>query len=329
VITASLPPALLEAVRARLASDPSRRARASAELTERYRDPGTPPGPRARSADEVAAYAVTRLPATFAAVSTALAELQTRWESFAPQTQLDLGAGLGAAAWAAAGIWPSLREVAAIEVEHAMLAAGRRLAAAGPPAVAGSSWRSADVGRELPDGSYDLVTIAYLLNELEPDAVGPAVERAWAATRGALVVVEPGTPEGYARVIAARTQLLALGGHTLAPCPHDRACPLAQADWCHFAVRLPRTAEHRSAKSAHLGHEDEKFSYVVVAREAAEPAQARILRHPQVRSGHVRLEVCARDGLRTVVVSRRHGDLFKEARGASWGDGIEPPQAES
>jgi ribosomal protein RSM22 (predicted rRNA methylase) len=132
--------------------------------------------------------------------------------------------------------------------------------------------------------------------------------------------VEPGTPVGYRRILAARARLLERGGFTLAPCPHDDACPLPEGNWCHFAVRLPRSAEHRSAKVASAGFEDEKFAYVVVVRDELTRAPARILRHPQVRGGHVRLELCAADGLRSVVVSKRDREAFREARKASWGD---------
>ena len=326
VLTAELPVALRDAVRRMLRPGTSGVA-AAAALSERYRDAGAAPGPRARSREEVAAYAVTRLPATFAAVGATLAELRLRSPAFAPRSQLDLGAGLGAAVWAAAGVWPSLEQTTAVELEPAMLAAGRDLSGAGPPAVARSTWLRADVGRDPVQGSFDLVTIAYVLNELDPDAVSRVVERAWAATSGALAIVEPGTPAGYRLILAARERLLALGGFTVAPCPHDRPCPLGERDWCHFAVRLPRSPEHRAAKGARVGHEDEKFSYVVIGREEAGRTPARILRHPQVRGGHVRLELCAEDGLHSVVVSKRDREAFREARKASWGDGIARPAA--
>jgi ribosomal protein RSM22 (predicted rRNA methylase) len=323
MITAELPAPLAAAVRARFDIQTGKGQKAGAALSQRYRDAHTPPGPRARADDDIAAYALTRLPATYAAASATLGEVRARWQEFTPRSQLDLGAGLGAAAWAAAKTWASLEAVTAVELEATMLETGRSLAAAGPPAVARSSWRRGDASRELPEGSFDLVTIVYVLNELDPVAVVRAVEHAWAATAGALVIVEPGTPEGYRRIIAARALLLALGGFTVAPCPHDRSCPLGEADWCHFAVRLPRSREHRTLKSAQLGYEDEKFSYVVVAREPTPRAPARILRHPQVRGGHVRLELCAADGLREAVVSKRDGDVFRVARKASWGDAID------
>ena len=318
MLTAELPRLLQDAVRRQFPGGAV--PAAATALSERYREAGAAPRPRARSQADVAAYAATRLPATHAAVAAVLVEVRLRMADFAPRTQLDLGAGLGAAVWAAAGHWRSLAQVTAVELEPAMLSAGRRLAAAGPAPVANCTWLQADAGRELAPGSFDLVTVAYVLNELDAPSAARAVERAWAATSGALVVVEPGTPDGYRRILAVREQLLGLGGCTVAPCPHDRPCPLGEGDWCHFAVRLPRSPEHRAAKGAQAGFEDEKFAYVVVARDQVVPAPARILRHPQVRGGHVRLELCAGDGLRSVVVSKRDREAFRVARKASWGD---------
>jgi ribosomal protein RSM22 (predicted rRNA methylase) len=54
-----------------------------------------------------------------------------------------------------------------------------------------------------------------------------------------------------------------------------------------------------------------------------EPAAARIIRQPQPRSGHVRLELSARDGIRTAVVSKRDRDAYRRARKARWGDAWE------
>jgi len=322
MLTAELPAALRDAVRLRFpgGSAPA----AAAALSERYRDGTVASGPRARSRADIAAYASARLPATYAALAAVLAELRARAPAFAPRSQLDLGAGLGAAVWAAAGLWPSLDHATAVELEPAMLEAGRRLAERGPPVVAACAWRRADVGREPVAGSVDLVTIGYVLNELDDSVAAGVVEQAWASTTGALAIVEPGTPDGYRRILAARARLLELGGFTVAPCPHDHACPLPEGDWCHFAVRLPRSADHRSAKAASAGFEDEKFAYVVVARDELARAPARILRHPQVRGGHVRLELCATEGLRSVVVSKRDRDAFRAARKASWGDAFEP-----
>ena len=152
------------------------------------------------------------------------------------------------------------------------------------------------------------------------------MERALALTSGALVVVEPGTPAGFARIRAVRDRLRAAGATIAAPCPHDDACPMAGADWCHFAVRLDRSRAHRQSKHAALGWEDEKFAYVVAVRDAAllrARAEARVIRRPRKETGHVRLALCAAGGLTEAVVTRR-APTYRAARDASWGDAWPP-----
>ncbi len=137
-----------------------------------------------------------------------------------------------------------------------------------------------------------------------------------------MLVVEPGTPRGYAAVLAARSRLTALGWHVLAPCPRTGRARVAArpGDWCHFAVRLDRTALHRRLKGARLGHEDEKFSYVLATRTRQGSAEGRVLRHPVTRKGLVQLEVCDAGGsTERVVVTKRDPIAYRAARDASWG----------
>ena len=169
--------------------------------------------------------------------------------------------------------------------------------------------------RFAPDGPVDLVTAAYALNELRPDDAVALLDRVWPATAGALVLVEPGTPAAYERMMVLRARLVELGATILAPCPHDGPCPL-QGDWCHFAVRLARSSAHRAAKGARRGFEDEKFTYVVATRVAdADRDRPRILRHPLVRPGHVRFRLCTRDGIGETTVARTRSRLPRRAQG--------------
>src|SRR6202000_2264000 len=90
---------------------------------------------------------------------------------------------------------------------------------------------------------------------------------AWNRCSSALVIVEPGTPQGYRRILQARDLLLAREARILAPCPHQLPCPLAAPYWCHFAQRVPRSRDHRIVKSSTLAYEDEKFSYLIAVRK--------------------------------------------------------------
>ncbi len=113
----------------------------------------------------------------------------------------------------------------------------------------------------IPNGAWDLVVCSYALNELREAQRAGFIRQAWARTGKLLVVIEPGTKTGFANILAVRTRLLAEGATLAAPCPNALACPMAGGDdWCHFAARVERTAEHRRLKNATLGHEDEKFS---------------------------------------------------------------------
>jgi ribosomal protein RSM22 (predicted rRNA methylase) len=203
------------------------------------------------------------------------------------------------------------------------LALGARIGRHGPPVVAGATWSRALLGPGLALPGADLVVVSYVLGELAESLHAPVVDAAVAAAAQLVLVIEPGTPRGYAAVLAARSRLTDAGWHLLAPCPQDGACPVAArpGDWCHFAVRLDRSALHRRVKGGRLGHEDEKFSYVLASRAPVTSAGGRVLRHPVTRKGLVQLEVCDSDGSAgRVVVTKRDPIAYRAARDASWGD---------
>lgn len=317
-----LPTDLREALDAVLAGAPARDTAESAQrLIERYRAGGAAAEPILVSRVDVLAYAAYRMPATYAAVRSALTQLALARPHFAPRRYLDLGGGTGAAAWAAVRAFPGLESVTVVDQAAAALAIGRRLAAgSGHAALRTAVWRE-DRGQAAPVPPSDLVTISYVLGELPDADRAGLVARAAAAAEG-LLVVEPGTPAGYVRVLAARDVLLAAGLTVVAPCPHQGVCPLAGTDWCHFAARVNRSGLHRRLKNAELSYEDEKFSYVVGVRTVGGPAPAgRVLRHPVRRKGLVSLRVCTVDqGVEAQVVSKRQGARYRAARDVSWGD---------
>jgi ribosomal protein RSM22 (predicted rRNA methylase) len=286
-------------------------------LSAAYRGEAPGRSRAARTAGEVAAYLAYRAPATFAAAAAVFRQVARQRPDWAPQSLLDVGAGPGVAAWAALERWPSLTEVTLVEAEPEMLAAGREL-------VPEARWIEGDVAAAR--GPADLVVASYVLGELrDPAAV---VGHLWEQARDTIAVVEPGTPDGFRRVLDARSAVIAAGGHTVAPCPHDLPCPLPADDWCHFAARLPRSRLHRRAKGAELGFEDEKFSYAVLSREPVQPAAARIIRRPVPRSGYVELVTSDQDGaVREHRIAKSAGTAYRLARKADWGDAIEPPAA--
>jgi ribosomal protein RSM22 (predicted rRNA methylase) len=136
-----------------------------------------------------------------------------------------------------------------------------------------------------------------------------------------MLIVEPGTPAGFAVIRELRDTLIGAGAGLTAPCPHQRECPMTGTDWCHFAARVQRSALHRQVKGAELSYEDEKFSYVAFTRDTAERAAARVLRHPGRPPKRVELVACTDAGLRNITIGKSHPE-YRAAKDLSWGSAI-------
>ncbi|MHC0432219.1 small ribosomal subunit Rsm22 family protein [Streptomyces sp. O3] len=306
---------------------PKQAAQAVERLIANYRGRTPTDAPVLRDRSDVAAYAAYRMPATFEAVRAALDGLADAAPAgWSPGSHVDVGGGTGAATWAVSATWESVRPVTVLDWAEPALALGCELAAANP-LLRAARWQRSQIGAALRLPSADLVTVSYVLGELTEADRRALVDEAARAGQ-AVVVVEPGTPDGYARVLAARDRLIAAGLRIAAPCPHAAECPIVPGrDWCHFSARVSRSSLHRQVKGGSLPYEDEKFSYVAATRFAVEPVAARVVRKPQIRKGQVLLDLCTRDpGLTRDTVTKRHGPLYRAARDTDWGDAWPPPE---
>jgi ribosomal protein RSM22 (predicted rRNA methylase) len=315
-----LPAQLRSAIEARSESVNGRDlAKAAQQISERYRREEFK-SPIMRTDAERAAYALTRMPATYAACRHVFEQIRSLIAATQVESVVDLGSGAGAASWAAVEVFPSIQRVSMVERDAALAAMGREFAAkAGPEALRNASHLCADMRTNLPPEA-DLVVLSYAMGELTREDAVRLIEQALLAARKLLVVVEPGTVRGFGTILAVREILLGANQHLVAPCPHDNACPMAAAgDWCHFAQRIERTAEHRRLKGADLGYEDEKFSYVAAAKFEVTRPPFRIVRHPLIRPGHIQLTLCTAEGLKRETLGKSQKERFRAARAACWG----------
>lgn len=298
---------------------------AAGELSQKYREQILPGKPFIVTEAHRLAYAAVRMPATFAAVSAALGKVYRLAPELQIESLLDLGAGTGAASWAAVEAFEQLQRLTLIEQDNKLIELGRKLAQVSEhQALRSAEWRTANLRAGAEFEPHDLVICSYSLGEIETAAARKILMAACQVAQQVLVIVEPGTMKGFETIIAARDQLLEAGAFILAPCPHQNACPMAVQtpgkDWCHFAARFERSSLHRQLKGGTLGYEDEKFSYVVAAKQPFQPAAARVLRHPLRHSGYTRLQLCTLAGLQTVTVTKRDKEAWKLARKTDWGD---------
>lgn len=322
-----LPFALRQSVERMLEHQPLQALRrASARLSSRYRQEVRDGHFHIHDALAAKAYLATRLPATFAAIRAALETVSEADTDFAPSSLLDFGAGPGSALWAATDCWPGIESAVMVEASAAIRDVGSTLAEALPVRA---EWIEGDLVKGLPAlAPADLVTLAYVLDEVAGADIPPIVSNLWTLTRHVLVIVEPGTPAGWQRILAARSVLLNAGAHLMAPCAHSLGCPIAAPDWCHFSRRVARSRLHRLVKEGEVPWEDEKYIFLAASRGVAAPAAARVLAPPQVSSGMIRLKLCKTDGTAAeVLVTKRDGAAFKQARRTDWGDALGPTSA--
>lgn len=277
-----------------------------------------------RDDTDALAYAITRSSATYGAVRNALTRLQERNPEFSPATALDLGSGVGAASWAIAETWPEIESITQVDNNAPLSKLNRTLAQhASCTALRKAKQITADLTRVAEFPSADLVVLSYLLAELSDAQVQSVLTFAWLHCTGPLVIVEPGTPAGYQRILAVRRFILGNAGRILAPCPHEQACPLIPPDWCHFVQRIERSRDHRILKSADLPYEDEKFSYMVAVSEQhfTTPTSERILARPEKEKIAIAAKLCMLDGTAGLVsIARRNKEQYTRAKKKEWGD---------
>ncbi|MBS0623516.1 MAG: hypothetical protein JSS62_02730 [Verrucomicrobia bacterium] len=264
----------------------------SSHLTDAYRT-----GRWKLTQQEKLCYAICRMPATYAVIQHLTSSLEFK-------SLLDVGAGPGTASW----VVDDQVEIVSLEHDKNFISLAQQLGSKG-------QWEHVDVRNWKTSQKFDLVLFSYSFGEM-PDL---CLQPFWQCCAQQLVIIEPGTPQGWQNILHARQQLIELGAYIWEPCAHQKACPLQQPDWCHFGMRLERSFWHRYLKQGSLDFEEEKFIYLI-AGKTPKTLASRILRAPQKRTGHLHLKLCTEEGLQLLTISKKDKELYQKARQASWGE---------
>lgn len=224
----------------------------------------------------------------------------------APLRLLDFGTGAGSGVLAAlappedAASWPIGGDVKATVVDSsatmreavgAMLDAQAEGGAGGAVRLAARETYeelSSAVAHQPPQ---DIVLCNYVLSEMPSDrARAAATALLWESLGpgGLLVVIERGNAFGSHVVRSARQFALDTYGsdaRVVAPCAHDRPCPLPPGQFCAFGHRAPYAMRDTDSiidakrRGRLRGFRSEQFSFAVLQRGAAEGAEGGE-RHP-------------------------------------------------
>lgn len=295
-------------------------SKAFERISKRYREET---GLFLQTEEERLSYLFTRLPATFAVACRVFQELKRRVPDLEIHSLLDVGAGPGTGMWAAVEEFKTLHRGTFIEKDFSFASIGKQLIArSSHPVLQQAPWHSMDMKDISNIKSHDLTLLSYSIGEVNEEHWESILSTLWQITEKALVIIEPGTPSGYRRMMKIRDFLHnQLGAYLVAPCPHSKACPLSKEDWCHFSERVQRSSLHRYLKSADLGYEDEKFCYLILGKQQACSFSKRIIRHPMKHSGFIEVTVCEKEGtVQKKIYSKKNKEMYKEIKKLNWGD---------
>ncbi len=316
IVKMSFPPPLSHAIQGLIEKYSLQRLQeARYQLTSRYRSQKR--HTLIQSEEERLSYLATRMPATFTVGYKILGDLSLQEENI--ESLLDLGSGPGTMLWVTQEVFPSLKQATLIESDKAFLEISAKLLESNQEKTH-IKWINSSLDKETAFQRHDLVTLSYVLGELDPIVQKNVLKASWDATLKNLVIIEPGTPEGFEKIKEARQYLIEQDAFIVAPCTHENKCPMVGKDWCHFSQRFERSLFHRLVKDASLTYEDEKYSFVIASKKPLPRPSSRIVRKPKHGSGHFILDLCTQDGIKRVIVSKKTPELYRLAHHLKWGD---------
>lgn len=270
------------------------------------------------SRNESMAYAISRMPATYSAVYNSL---RYTLEIYKPKIEsvADIGAGTGSATIAVNELL-DIDYIECFERQDEMQDIGVKIFENYNNLSKKVKWKKIDICKDIIDSKYDLVITSYMLNEIKEEERNIVIEKLWKISNKILLIVEPGTVQGYTNIVNAKNKLITMGAKVIAPCVCNE-CKLLEGDWCNFSCRVQRTRMHKEIKEADAPYEDEKYIYLAVTKDDFDRVnKKRILRHPMIYSGFVKLKLCDIDGIKEVTISKKDKDKFKIARKSEAGD---------
>lgn len=265
------------------------------------------------------AYSVIRMPATYSAIKTCLEKVKEIYNNDI-KSLLDIGSGTGAGEWAAIELF-DLQEIVCLEREKSMKDISSKYFSYNED-LKDVKFIDADIIQENTNLKNDLCILSYMINELEENNKLKVVEKALEATEKVLLIVEPGTPEGFENIRKIRNYAYDKGYSIIAPCTgFCGRCDIQADDWCASSVRVQRTKIHKYLKDAEIGYEDEKFSYVAIAKERIDYHKVkRILRHPKIENGRILVKTCCLGEIKEEIITKKNKEEYKMIKKKNVGD---------
>lgn len=264
-------------------------------LISRYQDKNVDNGDVIDTDLKAKVYAVIRMPATY---KVSIEVFKRIFDLYNPtiKSVLDVGSGLGSMIEALKE-YQEVDDIDALEINTHMINISKEI-------NENINYINKDIRSE-NISSHDLVMSSYVLNEIGTRHRKEVMRKMFDASNKLLVVVEPGTPEGFQVIKEFRDYALSHGGYIIAPCTHQSRCTMTN-DWCHFLTRVERSKLHKLLKGGDAPYEDEKYSYIAISKKPLQIEGSRILRHPHKYKGMIEVEVCNAEGINKEQIRKNH-----------------------
>ena len=227
-------------------------------------------------------YIANEFPLSLAVNYRILKELKHRMPDFKPKGLVDFGQGPGCATIAALETFSdSLRVCYGIESSQIMKEFGTEILKKynndNDHKYHFAYLNSLDIenAKEQP-----LVISSFVLSEINGgyNELCTYLDKLWLCSKKILIFIESGTIDGYNLINFARSYLLSKyppndgndgmpGTYTIAPCPHDKQCPLSSDHICRFIQRIDR---HQVPTRCHFKAEKKRTKYILSKNEYRE-----------------------------------------------------------
>lgn len=261
--------------------------------------------------NEAIAYAISRMPATFGAVSSAIENVNKIYNLDIKKIA-DFGAGTGTAS-IAVNEMENVEKINCFEREDAMIKVGKQIFKEYNDLELKTEWKKFDITKQNIEDKFDLVIASYMINEVKEENFEEVINKMWNSTEKVLIIIEPGTVQGYRNIMKAKEILINNEAKIIAPCMSEK-CKLSKEDWCNFSCRVQRSKIHKETKGGEAPYEDEKYMYIAVGKEKVANNKSRVIRHPLIYSGYVKLKLCTREGIKEETVTKKDKEKFRIAR---------------
>jgi hypothetical protein len=291
-------------------------------LREKFLHGGAAAGPYWEDAADLAAYDATYAARIGWKWDHVLRELRLRGWRPRSRHVFDWGCGSGIAARRVLAFFEAAQFDSLTVWDHSPLASGYAAAAA-QREFPRLHVAEATPGLLAEGATSGLLVVSHVLNELAPGQLDAL--RAFAARAGEILWVEPGTHDVSRQLGLFREQLRAAGFRVIAPCTHEKECPMfavgRERDWCHFFAPPPAEifADSNWVKFGQRAGIDLRslpYCFLALDRDqamATPPDASRIIGRVEHFKPYARFLNCDAGGLAELEVPRRSAPvLYKE-----------------